>query len=157
MSILDDIRNRNAQPTVEPRADVLQSTTPVTDTTTPQVEQPSGFATLTGQKLTPPSGSPTVVSELKRLEELLASFPEIAARIPVRLETPIKDELDELCNREKITIETLLEAFYVTCKDKDSTMRQVVKEAKKRLKSRKEAGNIRSSLTKLNNLTTRKK
>ncbi|OKH31167.1 hypothetical protein NIES2101_41780 [Calothrix sp. HK-06] len=139
MSLLDEIRNRNTQPTVEPRADVLQSTTPVTDTTTPQVEQPSE------------------VSELKRLEELLASFPEIAARIPVRLETPIKDELDELCNREKITIETLLEAFYVTCKDKDSTMRQVVKEAKKRLKSRKDAGNIRSNLTKLNNLTTRKK
>ncbi|BAZ18982.1 KilA domain protein (plasmid) [Calothrix sp. NIES-4071] len=139
MSILDDIRNRNAQPTVEPRADILQDSTPVTDTTTPQVEQPGE------------------VSELKRLEELLASFPEIAARIPVRLETPIKDELDELCNREKITIETLLEAFYVTCKDKDSTMRQVVKEAKKRLKSRKEAGNIRSSLTKLNNLTTRKR
>jgi predicted DNA-binding ribbon-helix-helix protein len=82
---------------------------------------------------------------------------EIAARVPVRLETPIKEELDELCNREKITIETLLEALYVTCKDKDSTMRQVVKEAKKRLKNRKEAGNIRSSLTKLNNLTNRKK
>lgn len=139
MSILDDIRNRNTQPTVEPRADILQDSTPVTDTTTPQVEQL------------------TVVSELKRLEELLASFPEIAARIPVRLETPIKDELDELCNREKITIETLLEAFYVTCKDKDSTMRQVVKEAKKRLKGRKDAGNIRSNLTKINNLTTRKK
>lgn len=138
MSILDDIRNRNTQPTVEPRADILQDSTPVTDTT-PQVEQP------------------TAVSELKRLEELLASFPEIAARIPVRLETPIKDELDELCNREKITIETLLEAFYVTCKDKDSTMRQVVKEAKKRLKGRKDAGNIRSNLTKINNLTTRKK
>jgi hypothetical protein len=55
------------------------------------------------------------------------------------------------------TIETLLEAFYITCKDKDSMMRQVVKEAKKRLKSRKDAGNIRSSLTKLNNLTARKR
>jgi hypothetical protein len=137
MSILDDIRNRNTQPTVEPRADVLQDPLPVTDTT--QVEQP------------------TEVSELKRLEELLASFPEIAPRIPVRLEAPIKDELDDLCNREKITVETLLEAFYITCKDKDSVMRQVVKEAKKRLKSRKDAGNIRSSLTKLNNLTARKR
>jgi len=75
----------------------------------------------------------------------------------VRLETPIKDELDELCNREKVTIETLLEAFYVTCKDKESVMKQVILEAKKRLKSRKEAGNIRSSLTKLNNLTKNRK
>ncbi|MDF5732796.1 MAG: hypothetical protein PUP92_33595 [Rhizonema sp. PD38] len=100
---------------------------------------------------------PTVVSELKRLEELLANFPEIATRVPVRLETPIKQELDSLCQSEKVTIETLLEALYVTCKDKESVMRQVIKEAKKRLKSRKEVGNIRSSLTKLNNLTKNRK
>ncbi|MBW4450969.1 MAG: hypothetical protein KME38_30165 [Spirirestis rafaelensis WJT71-NPBG6] len=135
MSLLDEIRDRATQPTVKPRIDVLQSQAQNKDNTinTDVAQQP--------------------ISELKRLEELLANFPEIAARIPVRLETPIKDELDELCNREKITIETLLEAFYVTCKDKESVMKQVVKDAKKRLKSRKEAGNIRSSLTKLNNLT----
>ena len=138
MSLLDEIRSRATQPTVEPRIDVLQQTL-LTDTATDVVQQP------------------TEVSELKRLEELLKSFPEIAARIPVRLSTPIKDELDELCNREKVTIETLLEAFYVTCKDKESVMKQVVKDAKKRLKSRKEAGNIRSSLTKLNNLTKNRK
>lgn len=135
MSLLDEIRDRATQPTVvEPRIDVLQQNK-ITDTAIAIAQQP------------------TEVSELKRLEELLANFPEIAARIPVRLETPIKDELDELCNREKVTIETLLEAFYVTCKDKESVMKQVIIEAKKRLKSRKEAGNIRSSLTKLNNLT----
>lgn len=135
MSLLDEIRDRATQPTVPPRIDVLQSQAQNKDNTinTDVAQQP--------------------ISEFKRLEELLANFPEIAARIPVRLETPIKDELDELCNREKITIETLLEAFYVTCKDKESVMKQVVKDAKKRLKSRKEAGNIRSSLTKLNNLT----
>ncbi|MBW4611004.1 MAG: hypothetical protein KME22_28290 [Hassallia sp. WJT32-NPBG1] len=135
MSLLDEIRDRATQPTVEPRIDVLQSQAQNKDNTinTDVAQQP--------------------ISEFKRLEELLANFPEIAARIPVRLETPIKDELDELCNREKVTIETLLEAFYVTCKDKESVMKQVVHVAKKRLKSRKEAGNIRSSLTKLNNLT----
>lgn len=138
MSLLDEIRDRATQPTVPPREDILQQPT-TTDThedvATESVQQPTG------------------VSELKRLEELLASFPEIASRVPVRLELPIKDEIDELCNREKVTIETLLEAFYVTCKDKESVMKQVTLEAKKRLKSRKEAGNIRSSLTKLNNLT----
>ena len=135
MSLLDEIRSRATQPTVEPRIDVLQSQAQNKDNTinTDVAQQP--------------------ISEFKRLEELLTNFPEIAARIPVRLETPIKDELDELCNREKVTIETLLEAFYVTCKDKESVMKQVMKDAKKRLKSRKEAGNIRSSLTKLNNLT----
>ena len=138
MSLLDEIRGRRSHTTVPPREDVLLQPT-TTDT-------PTDVATTRVQQ-------PTVVSELKRLEELLASFPEIASRVPVRLETPIKDELDELCNREKVTIETLLEAFYVTCKDKESVMRQVIVSAKKRLKSRKEVGNIRSSLTKLHNLT----
>jgi hypothetical protein len=140
MSILDDIRNRHTQPTVEPRSDVLQDSlsqdSPPLDTTA-QVEPPA------------------LVSQLERLEELLASFPEIASRVPVRLEVVIKDELDDLCNKEKITLETLLEAFYLICKDRESIMPLVLEEAKKRLKSRKEAGNIRSSLTKLSNLSKR--
>ncbi|MBW4628733.1 MAG: hypothetical protein KME49_25265 [Brasilonema octagenarum HA4186-MV1] len=143
MSLLDEIRSRANQPTVPPRQDVLQ--------------QPTTTDTLTELSATDAVQQPTEVSELKRLEDLLASYPEIAPRVPVRLEVPIKDELDELCHRDKVTIETLVEAFYVTCKDKESVMRQVIKEAKKRLKSRKEVGNIRSSLTKLNNLTKNKK
>ena len=143
MSLLDEIRGRRNHTTVPSRPDVLQQQPTTTDT-------PTDVATTRVQQ-------PTVVSELKRLEELLASFPEIASRVPVRLEIPIKEELDSLCNREKVTIETLLEAFYVTCKDKESVMRQVILSAKKRLKSRKEVGNIRSSLTKLNNLTKNRK
>ncbi|MGI2909021.1 hypothetical protein [Tolypothrix sp. VBCCA 56010] len=105
MSLLDEIRDRATQPTVEPRIHVLQQEK-IDDTLNAIAQQPNE------------------VSELKRLEELLANFPEIAARIPVRLEIPIKDELDELCNREKVTIETLLEAFYITCKDKESVSHQ---------------------------------
>ena len=139
MNMLDEIRNRNTQSTVSPRQDILQQQPPQQDT-----------ATNTDTET-------TEISEIKRLEELLANFTDIAPRIPIRLETPIKQELDELCQREKITIETLLEAFYTTCKDKESVMKQVVNIAKKRIKSRKEAGNIRSSITKLNNLTRKRK
>lgn len=159
MNILDEIRNRAAQNTVPPRKDVLSNqeqvfpssdeidtlaSTPVesgvgvTDVATNQNQQDSSL-------------------ELKSLEERLASFPQIAPRAPVRLEVEIKEELEALCSREKITVETLMEAFYVTCKDKDTVMRQVFKEAKKRLASRKAAGNIRSSLTRLSNLTKRQK
>ena len=137
--MLDEIRNRNTQPTVSPRQDILQQQSPQQDTAT-------NIDTET-----------TEISEIKRLEELLVNFTDIASRIPIRLETPIKQELDELCQREKITIETLLEAFYTTCFDKESVMKQVVNIAKKRIKSRKEAGNIRSSITKLNNLTRKRK
>lgn len=141
MNILDEIRNRAVAPTVAPREDVLAqqqqgSSTPDVDVT---------------------STADSSVSELTLLEEQLRNLPEIAPRVPVRLEVAIKQELDELCNQEKITVETLLEAFYVTCKDKDTVMKQVLKEAKKRLKNRKEAGNIRSSITRLANLAKKLK
>jgi len=137
MSILNEIRNRATQPTVPPREDVLSPQQEISLTTDIEVTTSTG----------------NIVSELKKLEEELGNFPEIASRLPIRLETSIKEQLDQLCNSERITIETLLEAFYITCKDKDTVMEQVLKEAKKRLKSRKEAGNIRSSITRLANLT----
>jgi hypothetical protein len=136
MNILDEIRNRANQPTVAPREDVLAPQ---------QQDSPKNDVDVT-------STADSSVSKLTKLEQQLANFPEIAPRVPVRLEAAIKQELDDLCNSEKITVETLLEAFYVTCKEKDSVMKQVIKEAKKRLKSRKEAGNIRSSITRLANL-----
>lgn len=139
MNILDEIRNRAVAPTVAPREDVLA----------PQ-QQGSPTPDM-------PSTADSSVSELTLLEEQLRNLPEIAPRVPVRIDVAIKQELDELCNQEKITVETLLEAFYVTCQDKDTVMKQVLKEAKKRLKSRKEAGNIRSSITRLANLAKKLK
>ncbi|MGM3305147.1 hypothetical protein ACSQ6I_04030 [Anabaena sp. WFMT] len=142
MDMLEEIRRRATQPTVPTRQDVLLQTQPITPNT--QIAENSTVVNNQG-------------SELKQLAEKLASFPEISPRIPVRLEVPIKEEIDQLCAQEKITIETLLEAFYITCKDKDSVLKQVLKEAKKRLKNRKEAGNIRSSMTRLTNLTKKQK
>ena len=142
INMLEEIRRRATQPTVPTRQDVLVQTQPITPDT--QIAENSTVVNNEG-------------SELKQLAEKLASFPEISPRIPVRLEVPIKEEIDQLCAQEKITIETLLEAFYITCKDKDTVMKQVLKEAKKRLKNRKEAGNIRSSMTRLTNLTKKQK
>ena len=141
MNILDEIRNRANQPTVAPREDVLAPQ---------QQDSPKNDVDVT-------STADSSVSELTLLEEQLRNLPEIAPRVPVRIDVAIKQELDELCNQEKITVETLLEAFYVTCQDKDTVMKQVLKEAKKRLKSRKEAGNIRSSITRLANLAKKRK
>lgn len=140
--MLEEIRRRATQPTVPSRQDVLVQSQPITPD--PQIAENSTVVNNQG-------------SELKQLAEKLASFPEISPRIPVRLEVPIKEEIDQLCAQEKITIETLLEAFYITCKDKDPVIKQVLKEAKKRLRNRKEAGNIRSSITRLANLTKRQK
>ncbi|QEI44270.1 hypothetical protein BMF77_pb00018 (plasmid) [Dolichospermum sp. UHCC 0315A] len=142
INMLEEIRRRATQPTVPSRQDVLVQSQPITPD--PQIAENSTVVNNQG-------------SELKQLAEKLASFPEISPRIPVRLEVPIKEEIDQLCAQEKITIETLLEAFYITCKDKDPVIKQVLKEAKKRLRNRKEAGNIRSSITRLANLTKRQK
>jgi hypothetical protein len=141
INMLEEIRRRATQPTVPTRQDVLVQTQPITPDT--QIAEKS---TVNYEG-----------SELKQLAEKLASFPEISPRIPVRLEVPIKEEIDQLCAQEKITIETLLEAFYITCQDKDTVIKQVLKEAKKRLRNRKEAGNIRSSMTRLTNLTKKQK
>lgn len=156
MSILDEIRNRATQPTVPPRQDSLVSQTQntpsnaQTEVASTDSHDQSTSAQMEITTLTPENQP---VSELKRIEKELATFPEIAPRVPIRLEVEIKQDIDTLCNQEKVTIETLLEAFYITCKDRDSLMRQVLKEAKKRLQSRKAAGNIRSSITRLKNIT----
>ena len=76
----------------------------------------------------------------------MSQFPEIANCVPVRLEVSVKDDIEAFCRQEKITIETLLEALYLTYASKDTVMRQVTKEAWRRLNSRKSAGNIRSSI-----------
>ena len=157
MSILDEIRNRAAQNNVPPRKDVLSNQEQVSsseiDTLASTFEESGvSIADVPINQNQQDSGS-----ELKRLEEQLTSFPEIAPRIPVRLEAEIKEDLEALCSREKVTVETLLEAFYVTCEDKDTVMRQVLKEAKKRLARRKAAGNIRSSITCFNNLTKKQR
>lgn len=160
MSILDEIRNRATQQTVATRKDVLSeqeqlnqeqvisSTTEIGTSASASLNSGVGSTVVSNNQNQSNSGS-----ELKRLEEQLASFPEIAPRVPVRLEVEIKEELEALCSREKVTVETLVEAFYMSCKDKDTVMRQVLKEAKRRLANRKTAGNIRSSITRLSNLT----
>ena len=96
--------------------------------------------------------APKPTSDSEQLRLKLSQFPEIANRVPVRLEVEVKNEIEAFCRQEKITIETLLEALYLTCASKDTVMRQATKEARRRLNSRKSAGNIRSSITRLENI-----
>lgn len=160
MSILDEIRNRATQPTVTPRQDSLASGVQDTSTNT---QTDATAINLQNQPISATSDTATTtaqnqpISELKQLEDELAGFPEIAPRVPIRMEVEIKQDIDTLCNQEKVTIETLLEAFYTTCKDKDTVMRQVLEEAKKRVQSRKAAGNLRSSITRFKNITKTQK
>ncbi len=126
MSILDEIRNRQSQPPVSERADILVSTN------VDSVSQPQ-------------------VSQLDVLKDLLATYPTISNQQPIRLQVEIKAEIDALCQGSKITAETLLEALFIAAIAQGS-LPSVVVQAQERLKVRKEIGNLKSRITQLGNL-----
>ena len=125
-SIIDEIRNRQSQPPVSERADILVST---------NVD----------------SGSQPQVSQLDVLKDLLATYPTISNQQPIRLQAEIKAEIDALCQGSKITAETLLEALFIAAIAQGS-LPSVVVQAQERLKVRKEIGNLKSRITQLGNL-----
>lgn len=151
MSLMDKIRQEASTPTVKvsPRRDALA----------PQgqnLELGSGVSALMGDKQAVVSPQPTTGiqdSQLQFLEAELARYPMVSAKkVGVRLEEQILEEIQELCRRNDITVETLLESFFTTYQGKETVMRQVIKEAQARIQRRTKAGNIRSILTKSRNI-----
>ncbi len=130
MSLINDIKNRQSQPTVaEARVDILTETTQIADL--------------------PPINSPA--TQLDELRSLLARYPEIAKQQPIRLQVAIKEKIDALCQQESITAETLLEALF-TLAQAQGTLPNVVSRAQEQLRVRKEMGNLKSRITQLGNL-----
>lgn len=130
MSLINDIKNRQAQPTVtEARVDILTETTQIADL--------------------PPINSPA--TQLDELRGLLARYPEIAKQQPIRLQVAIKEKIDALCQQESITAETLLEALF-TIAQAQGTLPNAVSRAQEQLRVRKEMGNLKSRITQLGNL-----
>jgi hypothetical protein len=130
MSLINDIKNRQSQPTVtEARVDILTETTQIADL--------------------PPINSPA--TQLDELRGLLARYPEIAKQQPLRLQVAIKEKIDALCQQESITAETLLEALF-TIAQEQGTLPNAVSRAQEQLRVRKEMGNLKSRITQLGNL-----
>jgi hypothetical protein len=130
MSLINDIKNRQSQPTVtEARVDILTETTQIADL--------------------PPINSPA--TQLDELRGLLARYPEIAKQQPLRLQVAIKEKIDALCQQESITAETLLEALF-TIAQAQGTLPNAVSRAQEQLRVRKEMGNLKSRITQLGNL-----
>ena len=125
-SIIDEIRNRQSQPPVSERADILVSTN-VDSSSQPQP------------------------SQLDVLRDLLATYPTISNQQPIRLQAEIKAEIDALCQGSKITAETLLEALFIAAQAQGG-LPSVVVQAQERLRMRKEMGNLKSRITQLGNL-----
>ncbi len=141
MSLLDKIRQESLAPTIKvpPRTDSLSQTL--------------GIETQDGIK-TSESKQPSFETSL---EEELATYPVVSEKkVGVRMEEQILESLQEVCRKNDITIETLLEAFHTVCGPKVSLMQQVIREAQTRIQRRTRAGNIKSILTKSKNLKVRK-
>lgn len=142
MGLLDKIRQEAEAPTVRvpPREDELAPTT----------KDGEKSATAPDAAMSMPANSNAGIDYW---EEQLAKYPVVADRkVGVRMEEEILEGMQQLCRENDITIETLLESFYVNCKGNESLMRRVVKEAQYRIQRRTEAGNIRSLITKSKNL-----
>ena len=154
MSILDEIRNRTAPKAVPERQDIFQEQPLSPVEQQEEMIQSDHTKGILGDNRVKSGfeSAPKPTSDLEQLRLKLSQFPEIANRVPVRLETEVKNDIEAFCRQEKITVETLLEALYLTCVSKDTLMRQITKEARRRLNSRKSAGNIRSSITRLENI-----
>ncbi|MBD1995982.1 hypothetical protein H6G00_05045 [Leptolyngbya sp. FACHB-541] len=151
MSLLDKIRKEAQEPTVKVSSRPDPLTQPLSEMPNLTVEADQQQEAVIAPK--PASPPPTLENQLAAWEAELATYPTIAdKKVGVRLETEILEEIETFCRSNKITPETLFEAFYVTCKDKDGTMRQVLKEARSRVERRTKVGNIKSLMTKTKNL-----
>lgn len=150
MSLLDKIRKEAQEPTVKVshRPDPL--TQPPSEMPNLTVEADQQQEAIASKSVSP---APTLENQLAAWEAELATYPAIAdKKVGVRLEAGILEEIETYCRSNKITPETLFEAFYVTCKGKEGTMKQVLKEARSRVERRTKVGNIKSLMTKTKNL-----
>lgn len=102
--------------------------------------------------LQPQNQSPSII-DASEISSRLAALPNVADRRQIRLEISIDQELENLCKNQpkgkKMTVETFLEAAFLTCKENPELMSQVMELAAHRLLKRKEAGKLRRVLAQL--------
>jgi hypothetical protein len=100
-----------------------------------------------------PESPSTPIIDASEMSTRLAALPLVADRRQIRLESYIDQELENLCKNQpkgkKMTVETFLEAAFLTCKDNPELMNQVMNIAARRLSKRKEAGKLRRVLAQL--------
>jgi hypothetical protein len=158
VSLIDKIKQEHESPTIKvpPRQDNLISPSEVEPIksdviTQKEVETIKSEVIFDQQKFYQHENLDA--SLVSPLEKELKSFPAISdKKISIRVEKEIYTGIRELCYNNKITVETLLEAYFTLCKSQPRLLEKIVKEAQARIKRRTKAGNIRSLITKTKNL-----
>ncbi|OKH24483.1 hypothetical protein NIES593_07345 [Hydrococcus rivularis NIES-593] len=86
---------------------------------------------------------------LEQLKAELAKFPSTRRRSAIVLEEEIDQKLTRFCKERGVTVETFLEAVWEVASDDEMLLEQIVRSAKHRYISRKEAGRLRRLITML--------
>lgn len=143
MSLLDKIKNEYQSPTVKvpERIDKLI---------------PSAEESLVENQTKSPKETGVASIDIASLEKELETLPSVvSSKIGVRLSSDIYSDVRQFCSEHNITVETLLEAYFMICRNHPELLSQIIEDAQARIKLRTKAGNIRSLLTKAKNLNNK--
>ncbi|GAL91645.1 MAG: hypothetical protein DWQ51_15450 [Microcystis wesenbergii TW10] len=136
---LDRLVNKK-KPSVPPRIDVVEEILPIPSQ--PKEE----IAELTQDAIKNLSqDSKTSLSQDTNTETDLDDFETV--RNTIRLDRAIDDSLRQLCQDERITKETLLEAAYLYLDAHPTELEEVVRTARQRLQRRKEIADYKRAKT----------
>ena len=130
-NILEQLKNRQ-------RASVPQRT----DSLISETDPPTHHSPSTTHH------NPTTNS-VEDLHLKLQQFPKTKRRSAIVIEEDIDSHLSQYCRSQQITVETFLEAAWTISQSHQSTLNKITKEARKRYKTRKEAGRLRRLITML--------
>ena len=163
-------RNKNERPSVERNTSLVQpseltqpnepassSTSTLPAPTVPEhAAIPATTPTPVGIPPSEISSQPTAIPSPQSaaagataIEAELATLPQVSARRNIRLEVELESRLLTFCQSNDITVETFLEACFVEAEQNARTRTEMVNEAKRRLKQRKQAGKLRRVLSQL--------
>lgn len=114
-------------------------------TTVPDRKDPLLSAPATGSPGTSISERSAVTADLLNTQEnnspeSTSEYPGELRRFTIRVDESLSFKIDELCSRQKITPETLVEALVSECEANPDLMNRVIEDAQERYRLRKEAG-----------------
>lgn len=132
-SVLDRIRQNRKRAVVPERSDSLVASLPSSEAVTPDDTSPKENTGAT----------------LEELKQELAKLPKTRRHSAIVIEEEIDTNLTRFCKDQGITVEVFLEAAWMLAAADEAVMSQIMAEAKRRYKQRKQAGKLRRLITML--------
>lgn len=139
--MLSRIKRRNTRPTVERDTSLVQ--------TTESAPAPAPASSSPVAAPVPAAPVQSAAAGATAIEAELASLPQVSQRRNIRLEVELESRLLTFCQENEITVETFLESCFVEAEQNARLKTELVTEASRRLKLRKQAGKLRRVLSQL--------